>query len=163
MIDARVVGRESGDYATAFTINKGSLDGVKRNQCVITPDGLVGYVCEVGLSYAKVNAVVSIGTSIGAICDRSGAYGTLEGTQGGESKGICKMICTDPDADIAVGDVIKTSGIGSIYPYGLTIGRVTAIEVDEYSREFIIQIETAVDFLDISRLIILGEEANAVE
>ena len=163
LIDARVVGRESGDYATAFTINKGSLDGVKRNQCVITPDGLVGYVCEVGLSYAKDNAVVSIGTSIGAICDRSGAYGTLEGTQGGETKGICKMICTDPDADIVVGDVIKTSGVGSIYPYGLTIGKVTAIEVDEYSRELIIQIETAVDFLDISRLIILGEGANAVE
>ena len=163
LIEARAVGRESGDHATAFTINKGSADGIKRNQCVITPDGLVGYVCEVGLNYAKVNTLISIGTSIGAICDRSGAYGTLEGTYGRDEKGFCKMICSNSNADVSAGDVIKTSGVGSVYPYGLTIGRVASVEIDEYSRELIIYVETMVDFSDVSRVIVLGEGAAEVE
>lgn len=163
LIDARAVGREPGDYISSFTINKGSSAGIKQNQCVITPEGLVGYVYEVGLNYAKVRTVISDGTVVGGICDRSGAYGTLEGVYGYSGKATCKMVCADSNADVKVGDVIKTSGVGSVYPYGFTVGKVSSVEVDEYSRELIVYVETSVDFLSISRVIVISEEAKALE
>lgn len=161
LIEAKAVGRESGDFVTSFTLNKGTLAGISKGQCVVTPEGLVGYVYEVGLNYAKVKTVISDGAAVGAICERSGAYGTLEGTVGASENGLCKMICANGDADVQVGDVIVTSGVGSVYPYGLTLGRVSAVEVDEYSRELILYVETAVDFSDVSRVIVIGEEATA--
>ena len=163
LIEAKAVGRESGDFVTAFTLNKGSAAGITKGQCVITPEGLVGYVCEVGLNYAKVKTVISDGAAVGAICERSGAYGTLEGNYVYSDKGLCKMICAGSDADIKAGDTLVTSGVGSVYPYGLTLGKVSAIEVDEYSRELIVYVETAVDFSNVSSVIVIGEEATELE
>ena len=163
LIDAKAVGRESGDFITSFTLNKGSAAGIKLNQCVITPEGLVGHVFEVGLNYAKVRTIISSGTTVGAISERSGAYGMLEGIYGGSQNGACKMVCSDTDADIQVGDVIVTSGVGSIYPYGLTLGKVASIEVDEYSRELIVYIDTSVDFAHISRVMVIGTSKEASE
>lgn len=163
LIDAMIVGRESGDATISFTLNKGSAAGIKLNQSIITPNGLVGYVCEVGLNYAKVRTIISNGTSVGAISERSGAYGMLEGIYGNSQSGVCKMICRDADADIQVGDPIVTSGVGSIYPYGLNIGKVSSIEIDEYSRDLIVYIETAVDFSHVSRVMIIGEEDSGNE
>ena len=160
LIEAKTVGRESGDFATTFTLNKGTLAGISQGQCVITPEGLVGYVCEVGLNYAKVKAVISEGAAVGAICERSGAYGTLEGNLGYSSDGLCKMVCADSDADIKVGDVLVTSGVGSVYPYGFKLGKVSSVEIDEYSRELIVYVEPAVDFSRVSRVIVIGKEAT---
>ena len=159
LIDAKAVGRESGDFAVSFTLNKGTAAGIKQGQCVITPEGLVGYVSEVGLNYAKVTTIISSGSTVGAIVERSGAYGMLEGVYGDSKNGSCKMICANTDADVQVGDVVVTSGVGSVYPYGLTVGKVKSIEIDEYSREMIVYIEAAVDFSSLSRVMVIGEEA----
>lgn len=158
LIDARVVGRDSGELISTFTLNKGSESGIKKGQSVITPDGLVGYVAEAGRGYAKVKTVISAGTSVGAMCQRSGAYGTLEGAYGREDDGLCKMSMASHDADVKEGDLIVTSGMGSIYPYGLSLGRVTKIEIDQYSRELIVYVEPIVDFSDLSRIMVVDAE-----
>ena len=163
LIDARVVGRDSGELISTFTLNKGAESGIKKGQTVITPDGLVGYVAEAGRGYAKVKTVISAGTSVGAMCERSGAYGTLEGAYGREDGGLCKMSMASRDADVKEGDLIVTSGKGSIYPYGLSLGRVTKIEIDQYSRELIVYVETIVDFSDISRIMVIDTEVTADE
>lgn len=157
LIDARTVGRDSGDFVTSFTLNKGSSSGIEVGQSVITPEGLVGYVTEVGTNYAKVKTVISAGTSVGAMCERSGAYGTLEGAYGREDGGLCRMTFASKDADVAVGDLVVTSGVGSIYPYGLSLGRVKSVEIDQYSRELIAYVEPLVDFSDMSRVMVIGK------
>ena len=47
--DALIVSRESGNYSTVLTLNRGSVHGIKRNYPVITADGVFGHVSEVGL------------------------------------------------------------------------------------------------------------------
>ena len=56
------------------------------------------------------------------------------------------MTYIEANADIRVGDKVYTSGEGSIYPAGLLIGTVTAIEADEASRTLIAEITPSVDF-----------------
>ena len=156
-VDAVAVGRESGDYVTSFTLNKGSLHGVDVGMAVIEKNGLVGYVSEVGVSYCKVTTIVSDGAAVGVICPRSGASGTLEGDYGYISTGLCTVSFPDVGADVAVGDVIYTSGVGSVYPYGISVGRVESVEKDPYTRKTVAKIRLATDLTGIDRVMIITE------
>jgi rod shape-determining protein MreC len=60
------------------------------------------------------------------------------------------MTYIDASADIKVGDKVYTGGNGTIYPAGLLIGTVSAIEADEYTRTLIAHVEPAVVFSDIN-------------
>ena len=160
-VDAVAVSRESGDYVTSFTLNKGSLHGVDVGMAVIEKNGLLGYVSEVGFSYCKITTVVSDGTAVGVICPRSGAAGTLEGDYSYISTGLCKISFPDQSADVAVGDIIYTSGVGSVYPYGISVGRVESVEKDPYTRKTIASIRLSAELTDVDRVMIITEIASA--
>ena len=155
-VDALAVSREAGDSVGSFTLNKGSLQGVFTGMAVIDTSGLVGYVSEVGLSYCKISTIVSSGASVGVVSPRSGASGILEGDYSYISTGLCKMTCEDPEAYIEVGDVIYTSGVGSVYPYGLSVGRVESVERDPYTRKTVVYISPSADLSSIDRVMIIA-------
>ena len=150
LTDATIVSRQSGNYATVLTLNRGTIHGIKRNMSVITSDGVFGYVSEVGLDWCKVVSLVETASSVSAYTDRAGVVGIVEGDSILREDGICKMTYIDASADIKVGDKVYTGGNGKIYPDGLLIGTVVSKEADEYSRTLIAHIEPAVDFDDIS-------------
>ena len=156
LMDAVVTSRDSGELVTCFTINKGSSSGVALGMSVISSDlGLVGYVCEVGVNYSKVRSIICDDTSAGAICARSATHGIIEGNYSFLADGLIKFICPDGRADVKVGDVIVTSGAGSVYPYGLRIGRVLSVEVNEYTRELIAYVEPYHNFEVSDRVMII--------
>ena len=63
----------------------------------------------------------------------------------------------EAESDIRIGDKVITSGIGGVYPRGLLVGRVSAIEVDEASRTLTAIIEPAADLDSISKVMIVTE------
>jgi rod shape-determining protein MreC len=65
------------------------------------------------------------------------------------------MIHIDPEADIRAGDVIITSGMGSIYPLGLSVGRVVSVSPDENTRTLTAVVEPSVDFENVSKVMII--------
>ena len=67
------------------------------------------------------------------------------------------MIHISPDADIREGDVVITSGMGSIYPLGLTVGRVVSVTPDENTRTLTAVVEPSVDFEDVSKVMIITD------
>jgi rod shape-determining protein MreC len=101
--------------------------------------------------------------SVGVICERSGAYGILEGNYGYSEDGLCKMTCAEGDADLQVGDLIVTSGVGSVYSYGLMIGRVSSVEVDKYDRKLTAYVEPIADFSQIYRVMVISERQSEGE
>ena len=121
---------------------------------VITGQGLVGRVTEVGLNTCEVLCITDISSSVGAIVERSAMIGIVEGYYENE----CRFLYTTGFADIsdiAEWDVILSSGSGSIYPYGLKIGTVTDIRLDDASRSVIATIKSAVDFDNVTRVMII--------
>lgn len=152
---ARVIGREGGNYMTVFTLNRGSMHDIKPNMPVVTEDGIVGYVSEVGMNWCKVVTILETASSVGAYVERSGELGLVEGVYELKNNGICKMSYMPSDADIRVGDIILSSGIGSFYPRGLVIGKVTELVPDEYSRTIEASIEPAADLSDIRNVMII--------
>lgn len=152
---ATVIGREAGNYMTVFQLGRGSMHGIEVNMPVVTDDGIVGYVSEVGAMWCKVATIIETASSVGAYVERSGELGLVEGAYDMKGGGLCRMSYLPTDADIRVGDTILSSGIGSIYPRGLVIGKVTALTPDEYSRNLIALIEPAADLTDLRYVMIL--------
>lgn len=157
LIDALAVGRESGDFITSFTLNKGSLSGIDTGMAVIDENGLVGYVSEVGLTYSKVTTIINDGVSVGVVCPEAAVYGALSGSYSYISEELCRMICPNSAAELKEGDLIVTSGAGSIYPYGIAVGRVKRVEKDPYSRNTVAYIEPSADLVSASRVMVVAE------
>lgn len=154
MIDALVIGREVNSYLTLYTLNKGSIHGVEVDMTVVTENGIVGRVESVGVNSCQVSAITENASSVGAVSARSGARGIVDGSLGLRENGKCAMNYIDEFADVAVGDVILSSG-GGIYPYGFVIGTVVELTHDEVNRSLSAILEPAVDFETVSRVMIV--------
>jgi rod shape-determining protein MreC len=148
--DARVIAREANNYSTVLTFNKGSVSGIKRGMPVMTDQGLLGHVGEVGLDWCKVVTVIEATGSIGVYAERSGALGMVEGNAELRRNGLCKMTYIS-STDLQIGDKIFT-GNSSIYPPDLLIGTVSDITTDSATGEMVAVITPAIDFTDLNSL-----------
>ena len=152
--DAIVIGKASSSANRILTLNKGSMHGIEANMVVINESGLVGRVITVGLTSCEVVCIIDVSSAVGACVERSALIGIVEGYYDDS----CRFSYTtgiNSFDEITVGDNIITSGKGSIYPYGIKIGTVASTIVDEASRSVIATIETAVDFDDVDRVMII--------
>lgn len=125
----RVIGRDPADVYGNFTISAGSKAGVSVNDPVITTDGsLVGVVKEVGLTFAKVRTILDPTVKVASQISRTGdtAY-TAGSTVDGARLNTLRMTTLERSSGASVGDYVITSGIGGVYPDGLLLGTVGAI------------------------------------
>ena len=160
MEEGMVISHSAGNYMTGFTLNRGSIHGIKVNMPVAVPEGIVGYVTDVGLNWCMVSTIIETASSVGAYIPRSGETGIVSGDASLRAEGVCKITYLDPSADIAVGDTVLSSGNGSVYPADLLIGEVIAVEADGYSRTLVATVKPAVDFSSLRYMtIITGYES----
>ena len=160
MEEGMVISLSSGNYITNFTLNRGTLHGIAPNMPVITKDGIVGYVVEVGLNWCMVSTLIETATSVGAYIPRSEVVGIVSGDYSMRHEGTCKIGYIDAEADIEVGDTVYSSGTGSVYPADLKIGTITAIEANEYDRTLVATITPAVDFSSLKWVMIITGYQN---
>ena len=153
--EGMVLSRSSGNYITGYTLNKGTLHGVDVNMAVVTSEGVVGFVSEVGSTWCKVSTVLESEISVGAYIPRSGDVGIICGDLTLGKEGYCKFSYVEADADIQVGDMILSSGVASFYPPELNIGVVESIEADEYSRTTTAIVKPCVDFSNLKYMLIV--------
>ena len=160
MEEGMVISHSSGNYITNFTLNRGTLHGIKPNMPVITKDGIVGYVVEVGLNWCMVSTLIEPATSVGAYIPRSEVVGIVSGDYSMRAEGTCKIGYIDATADVQIGDTVYSSGTGSVYPADLKIGTVTSIEVDEYNRTLVATVTPAVDFSSLKWVMVITGYQN---
>ncbi len=154
---ASVTGRESGNYSRVLTLDVGSAAGVEVNMPVITSEGIVGQVTEVGYNWSKVTTVVEANSAIGAFVERTKDSGVLEGDFALSAEGRCYLNYLPADSSVKVGDRIVSTGYGSVYPRGLTVGYVESVELSEYSRTLLVTVKCQVDFSELTHVMIITE------
>lgn len=145
----------SGDYAVELTLNKGSAHGVAVGMPVVMAEGLVGMVYETGPVSCRVRTILNTSASVGAVTARAGESGLCEGNYSALTAGRATLRYLSAEADVAVGDSVLTSGEGSVYPYGIPVGRVVAVTANGYSRTTEAAVEPFVDFTDLDQVMIL--------
>ena len=147
---AKITARDSGNYLSVLTINKGSFHDIKKDMPVIASTGaekiIVGYVSEVSLMYSKVTSFMRTGEAIGAYIKRTEETGVVSGDFELEKEGLCRLEDLPKDTDLEVGDRVYSSGGGGIYPEGLYIGEVIAVVPDARSHTMIGHIQAAANF-----------------
>jgi len=152
---AQVVAKDPSDWFKVFTIDKGSINGIKTGCPVITSDGLVGRVNEVGLVWARVVAIIDTDCVVGAIVVRTNDAAVLEGDLELSNKGLCKMNYIDNAININRGDIINTSGLGGLFPKGLRVGRVEDIKPEPHGISQYAVVRPAVDFNKIRKVMVI--------
>lgn len=124
-ITASVIGRDPGNWFGTVTLNKGSSDGVRENMTVLTPEGLVGRVIASSAATSEVLLITDPRSGVGALIQEGRFPGIVEGTAA--SSGLARMVHIPNGASIEDGQVVITSGVGSIFPKGIPIGTVAGI------------------------------------
>ena len=155
LMTGNIIGKETNSYMTLYTVNKGSLQGVERDMAVVSGGSIVGRVESVGLNFCKVSTILENAASVSALCARSGARGIVDGSLGLRGSGNCAMNYINEFADIQVGDKIISSGEGSVYPYGFSIGTVVEKTFDGNNRTVSAVIKPDVDFDTVTRVMIV--------
>ncbi len=151
---ASVIARDSGDIAGGFTIDVGSLNGVKQYDTVITSAGLVGYVSEVGIATSRVTTILDANISVGAIDSRSRDYGVVRGNLDLAQKGLAGMYNIQRSSAVAIGDYIVTSGSG-VFPDGILIGKITNISQEKYTTALTAEIEPFAKIGEIRQVMVI--------
>jgi len=153
---ARVTGKDPGNWFEVFTIDKGKNHGISVNMAVVTEQGLVGRVIEVGSNWSKVQSIIDGRSSVSGIIERTRDNGVVKGNNlFGFEDGTCSMIYLPLDSEIVEGDKVITSGLGDILPKGIYIGEVK--EVTRSKRELYKTaiIEPAVDFRRLEEVLVV--------
>jgi len=161
---AAVIGRSPDARFYSFTVDKGTVDGVALRDPVITADGLVGYISEVGPTYATVITILDPTLHVGASDARTRDTGIVIGTVTLSQEGKCKLSYIDRESAVARGDIIVTSGVGGVFPKGLMIGTVEEVQVESHGMSLYAVIEPVVDVPAVKDVIIITEfEGQTVE
>lgn len=157
---ASVIAKDSGNWYSTFTINRGSSSGISKNDVVVTAEGVVGYVYEVGKTWGKVMSIIDSKSSVGAVIERTNDRGIVEGDLDFMGEGQCKMSYIVKGATLIKGDYVETSGLGGIYPGGLLIGKVKSVSEDSQGLYNEAVIETAVDFARIREVMVIKRKGE---
>jgi len=123
---ANVVSRDTSVWFRRLVIDRGALDGVKRDMPVATATGVVGRVVSVGPDYAMVQVITDKHAGLGAMLQSSRANGEVRGLDNSR----CELKNVSSTVDVELGEQVLTTGLDRIYPKGLVIGTVERVEID---------------------------------
>lgn len=149
-----VVSFDGSSITNSFTIDVGINSGIEVNDPVVNEDGLVGRVISTGKNWCKVLTILDESNKIGFQVYKSMKY---KGVCYGEGDGTISGYLFDDKTRIKEGDEVITSGLGGLYPAGLTIGEVTSVEWTSKSMLKTIFIEPGVYFKGLSRVAVLTD------
>ena len=128
---ASVVLRDTGDIYGAFTVDKGSDDGISVNDPVIYGRYLIGCVKEVSKSTAVVRTLLDPKVSVGAYEIRTREDCYTESDAGLAKTGMLRISGLSRSTPVVPGGIVCTSGIGGIFPKDLIIGTVSKVVNEE--------------------------------
>ena len=127
---AVVIGRSNAERFFSFTIDKGSADGIKINDPVITHEGLVGVIVEVEPTFSKVLTILDSTIEVGVMDAQTREIGITEGSIVRSQEGTLKMLYLPRDSVAKAGDIIVTTGVGGVFPPDIIVGTLTEVQAD---------------------------------
>ena len=120
---AAVIGRDPSPFLRYIIINAGSNEGILPGMPVVTDKGLVGRVDAVIAEGARVQLVTDSASAVNIRMQSSNTEAILIGSITGD----LSLDMIPQDANIQVGDVVLTSGLGGDYPANLLVGQVVSV------------------------------------
>jgi rod shape-determining protein MreC len=131
VIEKRLIGEvisvEVSTLRQRLVVNRGGRDGVFRAQPVVTGTGVLGQVFRTGPFSSEVILITDAEHALPVQVLRSGERTIALGT--GHSRSL-ELPYVAQNKDVQVGDLLVTSGLGQVFPFGLPVAKVTKVERD---------------------------------
>jgi rod shape-determining protein MreC len=146
LLAAEVIALKPSPQIDTLTLARGTRDGVRPQTVVLAPNGaLVGQVLDASPFSCTVLLLTDTAGSVGVMTSRPGKAGPV-GIVQGDRAGHLLLVDLPRQADVQPGDRVTTSGLGGVYPKGLTVGVVQSVAVDQATELQTARIRPAVDF-----------------
>lgn len=155
---AQIVAWDSSSEFRVLRINKGSNDNIKLKDPVITINGVVGYIHRVTPNYSDILTILDQNNRVDAIVSRTRSHGIIEGI----SKDKCILKYVARTEQVELGDEVITAGLGTVYPKGLKIGRITKIDKENFGITQAIEITPSVNFNKLEEVVIFTDNESKV-
>ena len=152
-ITARVINNSINRRNNFITLDKGSLQGVKKDMGVISSFGVVGIVKDVSLHYCTVMSLLHKNTRISTKFKNSNYFGSLvwEGTDVKEAT----LLEIAKHVKFQVGDTLLTTVYSSIFPEGVMVGVVKDFELRPGDNFYHINVKLSTNFANLSHVYIV--------
>ena len=128
-ITARVVASFSGPFKNSLIVNAGLGQGVKSGQAVLSQQGLIGRVVQVAKNTSRVLPITDIKSRVPVVLETN----RLRAIMVGNNSGSPNLAYIPQGSQLIVGDRIYSSGDGDVFPAGLPVGVILAVNGDEAS------------------------------
>ena len=127
MMIAELMSVDLDPFSRHIIINKGSTDHVYQGQAVLDAEGVMGQVVHVSPFNSDVMLITDPSHAVPVQVNRNGLRTLAVGTGSSEELSVPYI---PNNADIQVGDLLVTSGLGGRFPSGYPVARITNIEID---------------------------------
>ena len=148
---ASVIGYDASPFLRYVIINRGSDVGLRRGMPVVSNQGLIGQISAVTARAARVQLITDANSSVNARLQLADEDGVLQGQLNGD----LVLNAVPQNANIQVGELVVTSGLGGNFPPNLVIGQVTSVIKRDYDLFQSANVQPAVDFRQLEIVLII--------
>jgi rod shape-determining protein MreC len=156
-VAAQVIGASGTDRSRVLYIDKGADEGLKVDQAVMTPDGIVGKIRAAFPHTSQVLLINDPTSGAGVLLASTRIRAILRGNQTGH------IVITNltPDSRIKPGESVLTSGGDQIYPRGLSVGTIESIAPDPDHQPYtIIQVKPSTNLFQLEEVLVITGTRN---
>jgi len=160
-IPAEIIAKDPGNEFSTIVINKGTHHGVVKGMPVIAFQdgfqGLVGKVLETGVITSIVMPLYDESCYVAARLQDTRYEGLIQGSGNPNKHLAMEYVKKRAKEEIQYGDLVTSSGMKSLYPKGIYIGRVRAMNAQEWESSLELEVEPIIDFSKLEYVFVLKE------
>lgn len=161
-IPAQIISRDLGNAFSYLTIDKGSVNGIRKNMPVIAfqngNQGLVGKVIQVGTFTSQIMPIYNINNIVSARIQNTRDLGLVNGLGSQDQPLQMQYIRKRVLDELHFGDVVVTSGENDNYMRDIPIGSISKITVLDYNSSLNIELTPIIDFSRLETVIVVNQK-----
>jgi len=141
---ARVVSNSVNIPTNTITIERGTAQGVKKDQAVVCAGGIVGVLVDANDNYGIVMSLLNRNSRQTVMMKHSNAWGTL--SWDGKDPTLLQLSGIGKSTKVVKGDTVLTSNLSRNFPIGLMVGTVEKVELEQGGNNYLLQIKPGANF-----------------
>ena len=161
-IPAQIIARDLDNAFTYLTINKGSVNGIRKNMPVIAfqngNQGLVGKVVQVGTFTSQIIPIYNINNIVSARIQNTRDLGLVNGLGSQDQPLLMQYIRKSLVDELSYGDIVVTSGENDNYMRDIAIGTITKITTLDYNSSLNIELTPIIDFARLENVVVVNQK-----
>jgi len=161
-IPAQIIARDLDNAYAYITINKGAVNGIKKNMPVVAfqngNQGLVGKVVSVGSFTSQIMPIYNLNNMVSVRVQNTRDLGLVNGMGSQDNPLEMQYIRKRVADQLRYGDIIVTSGENDNYMRDIPVGTISKISSEAYSSTLDIELTPIIDFARLETVIVVNQK-----